>query len=130
MTVKQVIGELKRMNLEKSLEKLIDVGAPQILLEKATKNIEDAKTVNFKVSGLSRKFPVADVQVTELYQADVTGLSYNGGKYSTVVLKMMTDSGIFYYNLVKNKISDTMCGMEVTNLNPNFLQVDMDNICK
>ena len=104
MTIRQTISNLRAKNLEDRLSKLTEIGAPKIVLENTEKALQEAKSGNIKVNGLERKHKVGDEPVIELYQEETTGYYYNEGKQKTLVLKMVTAVGTYYYDYRENKI--------------------------
>lgn len=114
MTIRETIANLIAKNLEARFEKLNSIGAPQIILDNTAKALEDAKAGKVKVNGLERKHKAAaDATVTELAQAEATGYYYKGGKQKTLVLKMVTSAGTYYYDYQDNKIGASFTELAV-----------------
>ena len=114
MTIRQVIADLAARNLENRLNKLTELGAPRIILDNTSKALEEAKAGSIKVNGLERKHKAAaDQQVISLYQAEATGHYYKDGKQKTLVLKLETEAGTYFYDYRDNKIGSSFTELSV-----------------
>lgn len=114
MTIRQVIADLAARNLENRLNKLTEMGAPRIILDQTSKALEEAKAGNIKVNGLERKHKeAAESEVIALYQAIATGHYYKDGKQKTLVLKLETEAGTYFYDYRDNKIGSSFTELSV-----------------
>ncbi len=123
MKVKEVIAKIHVYELKARLERVEKI-APKVIVANLKRQIEDYQAGNFKVNGMSRKFKVADEEVIKLAKADSSATlyeTYKGqvGTYSkdTVIFRMATTKGTYYYDVATNKISDSICGLPVVGTN-------------
>ena len=123
MTVRETIANLRAKNLENRLDKLTAMGAPMIMIKQTAELLNDAKNSNIKVNGLERKHKVADETVTELYQEDAIGNYYKEGRKATVVLKLITTAGTYYYDYFSNKIGKIQEELDVNIAEDKFQRV-------
>lgn len=115
MNTREVIADLIARNLENRLNKLTELGAPRIILDNTSKALADAKAANIKVNGLERKHKeAATAEVTALYQAETTGYYYKDGKQKTLVLKLETEAGTYFYDYRDNKIGRSFTELAVS----------------
>ena len=124
MTIKETIIALKVKNIKGRLSKLEEMGAPTIMVENTRNMLADLEAGNDKVNGMSRKYKVADVQVTELYEADGFSYTFNRGKQKTIILKMVTDQSTYFYDYYGNKLGASMIELEAVAAG-DFVQVEM-----
>lgn len=124
MTIKETIIALKVKNIKDRLNKLEEMNAPTIMVENTRKMLADLEAGNDKVNGMSRKYKVANVQVTELYEVDGFSYTFNRGKQKTVILKMVTDQGTYFYDYYGNKLGASMIELEAVAAG-DFVQVEM-----
>lgn len=125
-TVRETISSLIAMNIEARLEKLTAMGAPRIMIDSTAKLLEDAKAGRVKINGLERKHKaVADEAVIELAQAETTGYYFKGGKQKTLVLKMTTAAGVYYYDYHDNKIGASFTELSVNVTDDKFEAVEV-----
>lgn len=119
MTVKSVISQLLIHNLNNTLINLEAAGAPEIVIKSAEDKLDSIKAGNLKVERMARKYKIADEEVSELYQADAKVYDWKNRTYNTVVLKIVTESGTYYYDYFTNSIGKefemNICG-NVANL--------------
>jgi len=114
MTVKTTISNLLILNLENRLQKLQSIGAPEIVIKGTQQQLDNIKAGNLKVERMARKYKIANEEVKELYQADAKAYDWKGQTSKTIVLKMVTESGTYYYDYFSNSIGQTcelsICG--------------------
>lgn len=86
--------------------KLIMAGAPEIVIKSCDDLVLKAQTnVKKLVSGLSRKYKVADEEIIEPIRfIQKTGDYYKEGKQPTRIFRFVTASGIYYYDTFERKI--------------------------
>ena len=114
MTIRETIAKLHAINIKARLNKLTDIGAPEVIITELKKHLADLENGKIKVNGMERKHKVGDYKVLEAYQEKATGHYYIQGKKSTIVLKLITEQGTFYYDYVGNKLGASEVELDVT----------------
>ena len=107
-TIKSVIGNYCIQKLTAENKALHEKGTPRLFINSIKNAIEQYKKGDFQVSGMTRKYTVADEEVTAVYVATATAYNWSlparGDEVDTEILYMQTlDSG-FYYDYFSNTI--------------------------
>ena len=122
-TIKSVIGEFSVQKLQLKNEHLHQEGTPRLFIETIKAAIEQYKSGNFQVKGMSRKYPVAELEVKRVYVATATtynwALPAQGEEVPTEILYMQTVDDVgYYYNYFNNTIGISMEELKVKDVSP------------
>lgn len=114
MTVRETIAKLHAINTKAKLNKLKAVRAPKFVLVELKNHLIDLENGKIKVNGMERKHKVGDCKVLEAYQEETTRHYCIQGKKNTIVLKLITEQGTFYYDYAGNKLGASEAELGVT----------------
>lgn len=105
--IKDFLMETSGLALKQRIERLTELNAPSVVIQKSQEQLDMIRNEAFKVKGMAVKHKVANVPVTEFGRATTYGFYYNGyrtEKKPTTVLKIVTENETYYYDQYDNKI--------------------------
>lgn len=122
MKIKEIIGTINADAVHQHLSQLLKIGAPKIIVRRWSDQETNFKAGCFKVKGMNRKYPVANVEVNTVYitsgkafvwSTQAKGHQANCQIVPTRILKFETDSGVYYYDSVNNQIGKELMELSV-----------------
>lgn len=103
--VKEIICEYNLDLIQKTLNRLIELGAPNEVVNNYEKQINKIK--KYSING-KKEFGYLLESETFMYEIEEVENTYFKGKKKTLWFKFYTTQGIVYYDLYLNKVSNTV----------------------
>lgn len=104
VTVKSVIKDLIIQNIHHQQKLAAELGASRGLLKHFKKIIDDVKRDSFIILGLNEEYrEQSDEEVIKLEESNAEIFNPAAGWVKSVVLRITTNSGVWYYDYLNNK---------------------------